>query len=114
MDLDDGIAALLEWYIVVVTVRGQKDFWVPDKALAGREVGDLVARVLAGNVHLGSGQAAQHSGVTATYQPDGPILTFTNFDCGSLLFGKCRAYNGVLARGESARINDNHNLGNTY
>lgn len=36
------VAALLEWYIVVVTERGEEDLGVPDKTLAGREVRDLV------------------------------------------------------------------------
>jgi hypothetical protein len=40
------VAALLEWHVVVVTEGRDKDFGVPDKALAGREVGDLSAVVI--------------------------------------------------------------------
>lgn len=44
VDLVHGVSALLEWHVVVVAERGDKDLGVPDEALPGREIRDLVAR----------------------------------------------------------------------
>lgn len=41
VDLVHRVAALLEWHILVVTERRHEDLGIPDKALAGSEVGDL-------------------------------------------------------------------------
>lgn len=46
VNLVDGIAALLEWHIVVVAVRGDEDLGVPDEALRRGEIGDLVIQTV--------------------------------------------------------------------
>ena len=45
VDLVHRVAALLEWHVVVVAERWHEDLRVPDKALTGSEVGDLVIQM---------------------------------------------------------------------
>lgn len=42
VDLMHRVAALVEWHVVVVAPRREEDFGIPDEALSGRQVRDLM------------------------------------------------------------------------
>jgi hypothetical protein len=78
-DVVDRLSSRLQGDIVAVEVGRQKDFGVPDKALAGREVRDLRLRLAArDNLDLGRSQAYQA----------GRAIGLANVDDGALLLGK--------------------------
>jgi hypothetical protein len=75
-DFVDGISSVLEGYVVAIDIRGQEYFWVPRKALAGREVCDQTRRAIwvpnvdDGRLLLGKSDAEQ-TGATAVHMPLG-------------------------------------------
>jgi hypothetical protein len=93
-DVVDRLSSRLQGDIVAVEVGRQKDFGVPDKALAGREVRDLRLRLAArDNLDLGRSQAYQA----------GRAIGLANVDDGALLLGKGAAWRKRSAAGRDYR-----------
>ena len=103
VDLVHQIPAQLERHVVVVAVRRDEDLGVPDKALPGREVGDLVIQVSAMVARPCCCTASCHRQGEA-YQPQGPLgVVITDLDSGTFLVGERRACQRPVSAGYTER-----------